>query len=76
MLAQSIVSRTSSGVGEGIGGVYLYGLVVVLDGPLVLAQVVVRNTTVAVGDGPVTVVVGVRVSPMLPPRWRWVLLPR
>ena len=48
MLAQGIVSHTSSGVGEGIGGVYLYGLVVVLDGPFVLIQIMVGNPTVVV----------------------------
>ncbi len=48
-MAQGIVSQTPVVVGQGIVRVKLYGLVVVLDGPLGLAQGGVRPPTVDVG---------------------------
>ena len=49
MLAQLTVSLTPKDVGIGIVRVKLYSLVVVLDGPLVLAQKSVGITTEVVG---------------------------
>ena len=51
MLAQGIVSRTSSGVGNGNVRVKLYGQVVIPYRPLVLSQSSVSKGTAVVGFG-------------------------